>query len=216
MSTARARRRSSARRSAALLRRVVPKGRIGRRSVTRHQDVRWTYAELLRRSEDLAIGLQALGLAEGRSRRHLVGQRQRVGAGAVRHGARRADPRQHQSRLPRPRIRIRDEEVRLPGADPEPRPQEQRLFRLAARLRARDRRGPAGQALVQRPAEARDRHPPGDRQDDGDAQLRRRRETRRAGRTGRRSRPSKRRCSSTIRSTSSSPPAPPARRRARR
>ena len=33
-----------------------------------------------------------------RSRRHLVGQRQRVGSGAVRHGARGTDPRQYQSR----------------------------------------------------------------------------------------------------------------------
>jgi fatty-acyl-CoA synthase len=33
--------------------------------VTRHQGVRWTYADLLRRSEDLAIGLRALGLEKG-------------------------------------------------------------------------------------------------------------------------------------------------------
>ena len=123
--------------------------------------------------------------AERRSGRHLVGQRERVGSGAVWNCARRAHPRQHQSRLPRARIRIRNEKVRLPGADPERRPQEQRLFRRPARLRARDRGGPAGQTLVRRPAEARNRHPPGDRQVQGDAQLRRRREARRAGRTGR-------------------------------
>ena len=33
--------------------------------VTRHQGVRWTYADLLRRSEDLAVGLRALGLEKG-------------------------------------------------------------------------------------------------------------------------------------------------------
>ena len=33
--------------------------------MTRHQEVRWTYADLLRRSEDLAVGLMALGLKKG-------------------------------------------------------------------------------------------------------------------------------------------------------
>src|SRR5208282_3071617 len=33
--------------------------------VTRHQGVRWTYADLLCRSEDLAVGLRALGLERG-------------------------------------------------------------------------------------------------------------------------------------------------------
>ena len=33
--------------------------------VTRHQGVRWTYADLLRRSEDLAVGLMGLGLEKG-------------------------------------------------------------------------------------------------------------------------------------------------------
>ena len=168
-----------------LLRRVTAEGPERPALVTRHQNVRWTYAELLSRSEDLAIGLRALGLRERRSRRHLVGQRQRVGPGAIRHSARRAHPRQYQSRLSRARIRLRDEEVRLPGADPERRPQEQRLFRCPARLRARDRGGPTGSTLVQRPARARNRHPPGNGQIEGDAQLRRRRQTGRGGRTGR-------------------------------
>ncbi len=33
--------------------------------IARHQNVRWTYADLLGRSEDLAIGLRALGLEKG-------------------------------------------------------------------------------------------------------------------------------------------------------
>ena len=65
MCTARARRRFSARRSAALLRRQVEEGPQRPALVARHQDVRWTYADLLRRSEDLAVGLRALGLTKG-------------------------------------------------------------------------------------------------------------------------------------------------------
>ena len=49
----------------ALLRRVAAEGPERLALVTRHQNVRWTYAELLRRSEDLAVGLQALGLKKG-------------------------------------------------------------------------------------------------------------------------------------------------------
>jgi fatty-acyl-CoA synthase len=49
----------------ALLRRVTAEGPERPALVTRHQSVRWTYADLLRRSEDLAIGLSALGLGKG-------------------------------------------------------------------------------------------------------------------------------------------------------
>jgi len=49
----------------ALLRRIVAEGPDRPALVTRHQDVRWTYADLLRRSEDLAIGLRRLGLEKG-------------------------------------------------------------------------------------------------------------------------------------------------------
>ncbi len=48
-----------------LLRRVVSEGPERPALVTRHQGVRWTYADLLRRSEDLAVGLRALGLEKG-------------------------------------------------------------------------------------------------------------------------------------------------------
>ena len=49
----------------ALLRRVAGEGPGRPALVTRHQGVRWTYADLLRRSEDLAVGLMALGLEKG-------------------------------------------------------------------------------------------------------------------------------------------------------
>ena len=48
-----------------LLRRVTAEGPDRVAQITRHQNVRWTYAELLERSENLAIGLQALGLKKG-------------------------------------------------------------------------------------------------------------------------------------------------------
>ena len=49
----------------ALLRRVASEGPERIAQISRHQNVRWTYAELLQRSEDLAVGLQALGLTKG-------------------------------------------------------------------------------------------------------------------------------------------------------
>src|SRR5580692_7852444 len=48
-----------------LLRRVTAEGPESLALVTRHQNVRWSYAELLRRSEDLAVGLRKLGLEKG-------------------------------------------------------------------------------------------------------------------------------------------------------
>ena len=49
----------------ALLRRVAREAAARPALVTRHQNVRWTYADLMRRSEDLAVGLRALGLKTG-------------------------------------------------------------------------------------------------------------------------------------------------------
>ena len=49
----------------ALLRRTVADGPDRPALVTRHQNVRLSYADLLRRSEDLAVGLTALGLKKG-------------------------------------------------------------------------------------------------------------------------------------------------------
>ena len=48
-----------------LLRRVAAEGPERVAQITRHQNVRWTYADLLRRSEDLAVALRALGLKKG-------------------------------------------------------------------------------------------------------------------------------------------------------
>ena len=48
-----------------LLRRIAAEGPERPALVTRHQNVRWSYADLLRRSEDLAIGLRKLGLEKG-------------------------------------------------------------------------------------------------------------------------------------------------------
>ena len=49
----------------ALLRRMTAEGPDRPALVTRHQNVRLSYADLLRRSEDLAVGLTALGLEKG-------------------------------------------------------------------------------------------------------------------------------------------------------
>ena len=49
----------------ALLRRTVADGPDRPALVTRHQNVRWSYHDLLRRSEDLAVGLRATGLEKG-------------------------------------------------------------------------------------------------------------------------------------------------------
>ena len=48
-----------------LLRRVTAEGPERPALVTCHQNVRLSYADLLRRSEDLAVGLRKLGLEKG-------------------------------------------------------------------------------------------------------------------------------------------------------
>ena len=48
-----------------LLRRITAEGPQRPALVTRHQNVCWSYADLLRRSEDLAVGLRKLGLEKG-------------------------------------------------------------------------------------------------------------------------------------------------------
>ena len=48
-----------------LLRRITAEGPDRPALITRHQNVRLTYADLLRRSEDLAVGLRKLGLEKG-------------------------------------------------------------------------------------------------------------------------------------------------------
>jgi fatty-acyl-CoA synthase len=49
----------------ALLRRITQEGPQRPALTARHQNVRWTYSDLLERSEHLAIGLRALGLEKG-------------------------------------------------------------------------------------------------------------------------------------------------------
>ncbi len=54
--------------------------------VSRHQDVRYSYAELNERVDELARALMALGFEPGDAARHLESQLRRVGAAAVRDG----------------------------------------------------------------------------------------------------------------------------------
>ena len=49
----------------ALLRRITQEGPQRPALIARHQNVRWTYSDLLERSEDLAVGLRSLGLEKG-------------------------------------------------------------------------------------------------------------------------------------------------------
>jgi len=49
----------------ALLRRIAAEAGERPALVARHQNIRWSYSDLLRRSEDLAAGLRALGLKKG-------------------------------------------------------------------------------------------------------------------------------------------------------
>lgn len=49
----------------ALLRRMAEEDPQRLALIARHQNVRWTYRDLLGRSENLAIGLRALGLEKG-------------------------------------------------------------------------------------------------------------------------------------------------------
>ena len=208
----RAQRRCSGKRSARFSAASPPRGRTGR-AVTRHQDVHWTYADLLRRSEDFAVGLKELGLEKGdrigiwspNGSEWVLAQFGTALAGLILVNINPA------YRVPR--IRLRHQEIWLPGADPEPRPQEQRLFRFAPSERARDRRGRAGQ-LRSRACPSSNSSSAWAREDDRHARFRRGREAGDASRA--RSSGLRRKFSSTTRSTSSSPPARPARPRARR
>ena len=167
-----------------LLRRVVLEGPDRAALVTRHQGVRWTYAELLSRSEDLAIGLQALGLKKGdrvgiwsaNVSEWVLAQFGTALAGLILVNINPAY-RSHEFEYAMKKSGCRAL-ILSPGH------KNNDYFASLRACAPGDRRGRAGQALVQRPAEARDRHPPGDRQVEGDAQLRRRRQTRRRGRTG--------------------------------
>ena len=139
----------------ALLRRVAEENAERLALVVRHQNVRWTYADLLRSSEDVAIGLMALGLQKS----------DRIGIWSVNNSE--WVLAQFGTALAglilvniNPAYRSHEFDYamrRLPGAHPEPGPQEQRLFRLAAFGCAGDRLCDSGQARVRRTAEARGR-----------------------------------------------------------
>ena len=200
-----------------LLRRVAPEGPDRPALVTRHQGVRWTYADLLRRSEDLAIGLQALGLKKGdrvgiwsaNVSEWVLAQFGTALAGLILvniNPAYRAHEFEYAMKKSGCRALILS-----PGH------KNNDYFASLRACAPEIDAAEAGQALVRRPAEARDRHPP-------------RGPTSRRGCSISTTSPSpptrpngqtlaafeRDRCSSTIRSTSSSPPEPPARRRARR
>ena len=156
------------------------------------------------------------GAAARRADRHLVAEQRRVGGDAVRHRQGRADPGEHQPGLSAGRAGIRAEQGGLPRAGHRDLVQDSRLYRHgqhagagAARMR--------GQVTWTRPS---------CRRCDGDPDRRHARagndpvrERVRPGRPRRIARgwpnwPAG--CSSTRRSTSSSPPAPRACRRVRR
>ena len=67
------------------------------------------------RSTEVARGLLAARPREGRPGRDLEPEQRRVGAGPVRHGAHRRDPRQHQPGLPHPRGGVRAAASRAAG-----------------------------------------------------------------------------------------------------
>ena len=73
---------------------------------------RWTWAELDRDVDALAVGLIAAGIEQGRPGRHLGAELRRVDADAVRHREDRRDPGQHQPGLPHPRAGLRAQPVR--------------------------------------------------------------------------------------------------------
>ena len=121
--------------------------------------MRWTYADLLRRSEDLAVGLRALGLQKGdrvgiwsaNISEWVLAQFGAALAGLILvniNPAYRAHEFDYAMKKSGCRALI------LSAGH-----KNNDYFACFAGLRARDRRGPTGQAVVQGPAQARNRHP---------------------------------------------------------
>ena len=154
--------------------------------------------------------------AAGRPDRHLVAEPRRMGADPVRHRQGRPDHGEHQPVVSPLGTGVRARQGALQRADPGAGLQVERLHRHAAGRRARTAPRQARRAAVGTAAEPAPCDPAGRRQDAGHVQLRRAVRRRSAPTTSPTWRTSQRRCSSTIPSTSSSRPAPPARRRARR
>ena len=103
--------------------------------VSRHQGLRYSYAELAAAVEEVARGLLAHGPRAGRAGRDLGAQLRRVDARAVRHRQAGDHSRQHQSGVPDVGARVRAAPVRLPGAGRREGVQD-------LRLRCDGRRGP--------------------------------------------------------------------------
>jgi fatty-acyl-CoA synthase len=132
------------------LRRVTTEGPGRPALVTCHQNLRWSYADLLSRSEDLAVGLRKLGLEKGdrlgvwsaNVSEWVLAQFGTALAGIVLVNINPAY-RSHEF----------DYAIKKSGCRALIlSPQEQRLFRLAPDLRPRDRHRRTGQTSVQRAA----------------------------------------------------------------
>ena len=200
----------------ALLRRVTAEGPDRLALVARHQDVRWTYADLLRRSEDLAVGLMALGLKTGdrigiwsaNRSEWVLAQFGTALAGLILvniNPAYRAHEFDYaikksgcRALILSPGHKNNDYFASLRSSAPE--------IDAAEPGRLASKKLPKLEIVIRLGAET----------TPGMLNFDERREARDGRGASRRLRPSARSCSSTIRSTSSSPPAPPARRRARR
>ena len=198
-----------------LLRRITAEGPERPALVTRHQNVRWSYADLLRRSEDLAIGLRKLGLEKGdrvgiwsaNVSEWVVAQFGTALAGLILVNINPAY-RGHEFDYAMKKSGCRAL-ILSPGH------KNNDYFASLQDLRSEiDAAGRASSGP--KAAQARVRHPLRAGQVDGHAQFRRGRETRDGGRARRADGLRARRCSSTTRSTSSSRPERPARPRARR
>ena len=200
----------------ALLERVTAEGPDRPALVTRHQSVRWTYAELNRRVDDLAAGLLALGLEPGdrvgiwspNNSEWVLAQFATAKAGLILVNINPAY-RSHEAEYALTKVGCKAL-ILSPGF------KSNDYFASSARSGARDRlrraRRPVGAGLPQLETVIR----LGAREDAGHAEFRRRRRAGDRRRSVPRSPPWRSGCSSTIRSTSNSPPARPARRRARR
>ena len=114
--------------------------------VVRHQNIRWTYRELQRRTNNLAVALLRLGLNPG-ERIGIWSQNNAewllVAAGDRQGGP---DPGQHQSGVSRQRAAIRVEQGAVPGADRFAALQVEQLSGNAAGARAGARSLQAGKA----------------------------------------------------------------------
>ncbi len=178
--------------------------------VVRHQNIRWTYRELQRRANNLAVALLRLGLNPGErigiwsqnNAEWLLVQLATAKAGLI---LVNINPAYRGSEL-----QYALEQGAVPGADRLAALQVEQLPRNAAGARAGARSLQAGKAGCGRASLARAGDPAGRGTDRRNAELRRLARRRQRGTSSRGSSPSARRCSSMTRSTSSSRRARPA------